>query len=197
MNRRFALSPGAVLVLSLIYFFGGISSLGAVLLSVAVHELGHAAAIRLCGGRVKSLIFNSSGLCMAGAGTYSAGGEIFILLAGPLAGLALAFICSRLGSESANDFLLRAAGISLALTAYNMLPAEPLDGGRALSVLLHRFIGSRKAECAMNGMSLMTALLLAAGGIYAHSRRLGLVLLAAAFWLLIEQMTIVKSMRLM
>jgi len=50
MNRGIALSPGAVLVLSLIYFFGGISSLGAVLLSAAVHELGHAAAIKLCGG---------------------------------------------------------------------------------------------------------------------------------------------------
>ena len=35
MNRGIALSPGAVLVLSLIYFFGGISSLGAVLLSAA------------------------------------------------------------------------------------------------------------------------------------------------------------------
>ena len=182
MNRGIALSPGAVLVLSLIYFFGGISSLGAVLLSAAVHELGHAAAIKLCGGKVKRLSFDSSGLCMTGAGTYSTGGEMFILLAGPVAGLALAFACSKLGNDSANDFFLRTAGISFALTIYNMLPALPLDGGRALNILLH---------------CLMTAFLLAATGVYASGTQLGIALLAAAFWILIEQISIVKSMRLM
>lgn len=197
MNRGFALSPGALLVLSLIYFFGGVSSLGAVLLSAAVHELGHAAAIKLCGGRVKRLRFDSSGLCMTGAGTYSAAGEIFILLAGPVAGLVLAFACSRLGSDCANDFLLRTAGISLALTIYNMLPALPLDGGSVLSIFLSRFMCAEKAESAMHGISLMTAFLLAAAGVCASGTQLGIALLAAAFWILIEQIAIVKSMRLM
>lgn len=197
MNRGIALSPGAVLVLSLIYFFGGISSLGAVLLSTSVHELGHAAAIKLCGGKVKRLRFDLSGLCMIGAGTYSAAGEIFILLAGPIAGLALAFACSRLGSDCTNDFLLRTAGISLALTIYNMLPALPLDGGRALNILLNCFMCAEKAESAMHGISLMTAFLLAAAGVYASGTQLGIALLAAAFWILIEQIAIVKSMRLM
>lgn len=197
MNRGIALSPGAVFVLSLIYFFGGISSLGAVLLSAAVHELGHAAAIKLCGGKVKRLSFDSSGLCMTGAGTYSTGGEMFILLAGPVAGLALAFACSKLGNDSANDFFLRTAGISFALTIYNMLPALPLDGGRALNILLHCFMCAEKAESAMHGISLMTAFLLAAAGVYASGTQLGIALLAAAFWILIEQIAIVKSMRLM
>ena len=197
MNRGFALSPGAVLVLSLIYFFGGVSSLGAVLLSASVHELGHAAAIKLCGGKVKRLRFDLSGLCMIGAGTYSAAGEIFILLEGPIAGLALAFACSRLGSDCTNDFLLRTAGISLALTIYNMLPALPLDGGRALNILLNCFMCAEKSESAMHGISLMTAFLLAAAGVYASGTQLGIALLAAAFWILIEQIAIVKSMRLM
>ena len=180
MNRGIALSPGAVLVLSLIYFFGGISSLGAVLLSAAVHELGHAAAIKLCRGKVKRLSW-----------------EMFILLAGPVAGLALAFACSKLGNDSANDFFLRTAGISFALTIYNMLPALPLDGGRALNILLHCFMCAEKAESAMHGISLMTAFLLAAAGVYASGTQLGIALLAAAFWILIEQIAIVKSMRLM
>ena len=50
MSRRFSLSPGAIFVLSFIYFFGGLSCLAAVILSVAVHEAGHAAAIRTLGG---------------------------------------------------------------------------------------------------------------------------------------------------
>jgi stage IV sporulation protein FB len=187
MNRGIALSPGAVLVLSLIYFFGGISSLGAVLLSAAVHELGHAAAIKLCGGKVKRLSFDSSGLCMTGAGTYSTGGEMFILLAGPVAGLALAFACSKLGNDSANDFFLRTAGISFALTIYNMLPALPLDGGRALLIIIQRFTEAKIAERIMQCMSIITALVLALIGIYSHNTQAGAAFLAASVCLLIAQ----------
>lgn len=122
---------------------------------------------------------------------------MFILLAGPVAGLALAFACSKLGNDSANDFFLRTAGISFALTIYNMLPTLPLDGGRALNILLHCFMCAEKAESAMHGISLMTAFLLAAAGVYASGTQLGIALLAAAFWILIEQIAIVKSMRLM
>ena len=84
MSRRFSLSPGAIFVLSFIYFFGGLSCLAAVILSVAVHEAGHAAAIRTLGGKVKGLRFDTSGLCMSGTGAYSTAGEVITLLAGPL-----------------------------------------------------------------------------------------------------------------
>ena len=56
---------------------------------------------------------------------------------------------------------------------------------------------AEKAESAMHGISLMTAFLLAAAGVYASGTQLGIALLAAAFWILIEQIAIVKSMHLM
>lgn len=197
MKRRFTLSPGAVLILSLVYFFGGISALLAVLLSAAVHELGHVSAIKALGGKVKRLSFDSSGLSMCGTGTYSAAGEIGILLSGPSAGLALAYICSHIGALSANELLLKTAGMSLVLSVYNLLPALPLDGGRALLAFLRCFTDAEKAERTMYFISLLTALALAVPGVYARDRQMGLALLAASAWLLIAQTGIVKSMRLM
>lgn len=184
---RVSLSPGAILLLALIYFFGGLSSLAAVIAAAVVHEAGHAAAIRISGGRVRTLRFDSSGLCMSGAGAYSTLCEIIILLAGPAAGLVLAFACSKLGNDSANDFLLRTAGISAVLTAYNMLPAMPLDGGRVLFIIVRRLTGEKRADTIMRCISIITALMLAALGIYARGTQAGAALLAASVWLLIAQ----------
>ncbi len=197
MKCRFSLSPGAIFTLSFVYFFGGLSGLAAVILSVAVHEAGHAAAICALGGKVNGLRFDSSGLCMSGTGAYSTVGEVITLLAGPFAGLVLAYICAKLGNATANNFLLRTAGISLALAIYNLLPALPLDGGRALYRVLCGLIGRDKCENAMYFISLSVAVGLAFLGICARATQLGLVLLAASVWLLIAQTGIVKSMRML
>ncbi len=197
MSSRFSLSPGAIFVLSFIYFFGGLSCLAAVILSVTAHEAGHAAAIYALGGRVKGLRFDSTGFCMSGTGVYSAAGEVIILLAGPLSGLAIAYICAKLGDAMANIFLLRTAGISLALTIYNLLPALPLDGGRALCGVLCGLIGKNRCENAMYFMSLTVAAALAVIGICARTTQLGLVLLASSVWLLTVQTGIVKSIRML
>lgn len=74
--NRFSLSPGAILVLALIYFFGGFKNLAAIITAVSVHEAGHAAAISIFGGKVKTLRFDYSGLCMSGFGAYSSACEV-------------------------------------------------------------------------------------------------------------------------
>lgn len=197
MIRRFSLSPGAILVLSSVYFFGGMKSLAAVLLAAAVHEAGHAAAICALGGRVRRLRFDSSGLCMYCAGAYSALGEVLVLLAGPAAGLALAYICALLGSAASNGLLLNTAGMSLALTAYNMLPALPLDGGRALLCALSRLTGRKKAESILYFTGVTAALALACAGIALRETQLGMALFISAVWLLIAQTGIVKSVSML
>ena len=197
MSSRFSLSPGAIFVLSFVYFFGGLSSLAAVMLSAAVHEAGHAAAICALDGRIKRVSFDSSGLCMACSGVYSTAGEVLIFLSGPLAGLALAYACAKLGNAAANNFLLRTAGVSLAFTAYNLLPALPLDGGRALYCVLCVLVGKERCESKMYFISITVALVLSFLGICDHSTQVGIVLLASSVCLLLAQTGIVKSMRML
>lgn len=197
MKHGFELSSGALLVLACVYFFGGITSLAALLAAIFVHEAGHAAAIVMCGGRVRGVYADSSGLCMSKSGAYGTASELITLLAGPVAGLALALLCAHIGQRWSNVFFLRTAGMSLLLTVYNILPALPLDGGRTLMCVLNALFGAEKVESIMFFISLAVGLALAVLGMRSADTGLGAALIAAGVWVLIAQTGIVKSMRLM
>lgn len=196
MKSRFSISPGAVLVISALYFFGGFISLAALLIAAAVHELGHMAAIRLLGGSINELRFEASGLCISLRGINSAASEAAALLAGPAAGLVFALICSELGAKTANRLLLECAGYSVLLTAYNLLPALPLDGGRAVRIILAVVMGGEKAERILAYSGLAIGVCLSFAGLVLLERELGAALLIAGLWILIAQTGIVKNMRL-
>ncbi|HCQ74784.1 MAG TPA: hypothetical protein DIT84_08265, partial [Clostridiales bacterium] len=120
--KRVDISAGAILLLSVIYFFGGMTSLAALLLAVIVHELGHIAAIALYGGRVHGLKVSISGLCIICSGAGGTIESIICLCAGPAAGFALAYAASYFGNLSQNLLLIKTAGFSLVLSVYNSLP---------------------------------------------------------------------------
>ena len=194
MKSRFRVSAGAVLLLSALYFFGGIISLGALLLAAAAHELGHMIAIKLLGGGINSLRFEASGMCMSLCGINSTFSEAAALLAGPAAGLIFALICSHFGSKTANRLLLECAGYGILLTAYNLLPALPLDGGRAAFVLLCGLFGREKAGRIIGHSGFITGLCLSAAGLALFGKELGAALIIAGIWILIAQTGIVKNM---
>ena len=196
MTRRFQLSAGAIFLLSALYFFGGIVSLSALLLAAAAHELGHIAAIKLLGGGIKTMRFEASGMCISMCGVNGAAAEITALLAGPAAGLIFAIICSYCGAKTANRLLLECAGYGAILTAYNLLPALPLDGGRAVFALLSKAMGFERAKNIIELSGFITGLGLAAAGLAMLGKELGAALLIAGIWLLIAQTGIVKNMRL-
>lgn len=196
MNRRFQLSAGAIFLLSALYFFGGIVSLSALLLAAAAHELGHIAAIKLLGGGIKTMRFEASGMCINMCGVNGAAAEITALLAGPAAGLIFAIICSYCGAKTANRLLLECAGYGAILTAYNLLPALPLDGGRSVFALLSEAMGFERAKNIIELSGFITGLGLAAAGLAMLGKELGAALLIAGIWLLIAQTGIVKNMRL-
>lgn len=190
------MSSGAILLLSALYFFGGIVSLSALLLAAAAHELGHIAAIKLLGGGIKTMRFEASGMCISMCGVNGAAAEITALLAGPAAGLIFAIICSYCGAKTANRLLLECAGYGAILTAYNLLPALPLDGGRAVFALLSKAMGFERAKNIIELSGFITGLGLAAAGLAMLGKELGAALLIAGIWLLIAQTGIVKNMRL-
>lgn len=139
MKRRvkFDVRPSGMLMLALLYFFGDLKILAALLGSVAVHELGHALALRAFGARVRRIRVDITGLCMDYNGLHLTGRQEFVsAAAGPFMGAAAAWGASFLGNWYGNDFFLLFAGASFALTLFNLIPAKPLDGWRMLRALV-------------------------------------------------------------
>lgn len=134
-------------------------------LALLLHELGHLLVARGLGYEVRSMELWPFGAALSMNG---GAGSLPVALAGPLGGLTAAgmsLLLLRLIPRSAGvmePFFL----INLSLSAVNLLPAEPLDGGRALSALLARRLGRRRARHAMAWTGLALGGALMALGVY-------------------------------
>lgn len=126
-EKSFIITPGGALSLAMFLLMDG-PLLWALLSAAAVHELGHILALRLCGARVVQLRMELCGLCLVSTALSHVREEFFCALAGPALGLLWAY---------AAPWPLT-SGFSLLLSLYNLLPALPLDGGRALLALCGR-----------------------------------------------------------
>ena len=112
------------------------------LLSILLHEIGHAVEARRDGMRIDGITLWMFGGVAKFRGMFpSAGAEFRIAIAGPLVSLALGLGCmgvSRIGGipEPVDAVAAWLAYINLALLVFNMLPALPMDGGRVLRSIL-------------------------------------------------------------
>ena len=183
--ERAELSAGAAVVIALLYCIGGLRAILALLPAVAVHELGHIAALRSFGLRIRSIRPDVQGLCIRYSGRATAAGELLAALSGPAAGLLYAAAVSLLADRLASDTLILSAGLSFLYSAFNLLPALPLDGGRALRILLTAWLGERRGASVTAAVSLLTgaALLLVGAWLLWHER--GAAVLAAGAWIVI------------
>lgn len=122
---------------------GGGYVLGWVLVafvSVLVHELGHAVAMRAFGGNASIRLYGFGGLTFPDR-TFPRGKSIVVSLAGPFAGFALYGALRLLGAvwepEGLVAFLIdQALWVNLVWGAVNLLPVLPLDGGQVLAELM-------------------------------------------------------------
>lgn len=126
-----------------------------VLVSIVVHELGHAFAIRFFGGNSRITLYHFGGLAMDNRVDRSAREQIIISLAGPAAGFVLAAVVTGLlaingmvlryrmgimpvipapfspGADSLVDLVVwDLLYVNFAWGLINLLPIYPLDGGR-------------------------------------------------------------------
>ena len=150
-NRPYFLISGGVAL------FTGLLSIGAfgfslgygvallLVLALLVHEFGHLLAFRLVGqpwGRLVFLPFLGA-IAVPRLPFESQGQTVFSALMGPAFSSLFALAClipGLLGWHSAKAFVT--LGVIIAgLNIFNMLPAEPLDGGIALRSVLSRLIG--------------------------------------------------------
>ena len=144
--------------------------------SLFVHELGHLLAYKFMGqpwGRMVFLPFLGA-LAMPRLPFESQGQSVFAALMGPGFSVILGFACAipyYLGQPTSpiiTGLGLMTAGINI----FNLLPAEPLDGGVALRSVLARLVGS----CAQWGLILIGGLVACLGLYY---EQIGLVLFGA------------------
>ncbi|HHX71387.1 MAG TPA: hypothetical protein GX701_00480 [Clostridiales bacterium] len=135
------IKPGFLLMLAASVFSLGIEVTLALILSMVLHEVGHAVALFAFGGRVESLSMTMGGLSME---PYfpklpSYGQEMVCVASGPavslLAGLAFAF----LAKENAAFYLL--SGVNFSLGIFNLIPVSGFDGGRLFSLMLEQLAG--------------------------------------------------------
>lgn len=104
----------------------------AIIISIFIHESGHIFAMKKCGLKTKGIYF----IPFFGAAAVSEGefrsyeDEVYIAIMGPIWGFALA-IGTVIVYVITNDALFAAiAGWMAMINLFNLLPINPLDGGR-------------------------------------------------------------------
>lgn len=121
--------------------------------SIIFHELAHSVVARVFGMRIKGItLFIFGGVAELEDEPPSAVAEFLVAIAGPLSSLFLAWAAFRVvdianpGDAAVATPPLAVIGylgfINLLLAIFNMLPAFPLDGGRAFRAALWWYTGN-------------------------------------------------------
>jgi Zn-dependent protease len=184
---KLRVSGAALLALAAAYFFDSGGILFSVLFAAAVHEAGHIAALKICGGRISELKLEVWGIRLRCESGMSYKTEILTAAAGPLASLVLAVAASLAGRRFNCQEAYIISGISLVFLAFNILPTLPLDGGRIIYALTAMRLGLERAErlaCVLSCCVIMA--LLVAGTVLLIETKVNASLLLAAVWLLIS-----------
>ncbi len=114
--------------------------------SVLVHELGHALVARRFGARVLDItLWPLGGLARMTNMPERPKPELWVALAGPAVNLFIWALAALLGGEAGlrssaggGTVLDSVASVNAALAIFNLVPAFPMDGGRALRAFLAR-----------------------------------------------------------
>lgn len=122
-------------------------TIGAVLASVTLHELGHIFAASCFGIRTGGVtLFPFGGVASLSRPARSATEEVVVALAGPAVNVVLAALAALpivlLGPVQPFMTLL---AVNVGLALFNLIPAYPMDGGRVLRGGLWSWLGELRA----------------------------------------------------
>jgi len=160
MKLRLDIDGKACLLLALLCLAVPLNWLGAAFLAALVHEGCHVLGVFLAGGRIQSVRIGMTGAVMESTPMEPLL-ELLCILAGPAGSLALIML---------SPLLPRTAVCGMIQGLFNLLPVEPLDGGRALRCICEILLGQGSAETVCLWVRRLVAVLLF------------ILLLWAAFW---------------
>jgi Zn-dependent protease len=169
-----------------ISFWHGLEWAFLIVISILLHELGHALTAKRYGMRDLTIMLHGFGGFASSTGPRTPQQALRITLAGPAVTLALGVICWGLGRWALNvtDFdselgyqawTLFALGlVNLQLAVLNMLPCLPWDGGNALRAVLAHRISEFKATRHVAHIGLVVAFFVGGYGLITGTGYLGL-----------------------
>ena len=173
-------TPAFALASALIYLLDGQGIFALAVISAAVHELGHYAALCTFGTKPYLLRLELTGAAMYfDESGLSYGRELAAALAGPAAGLILALAAAMIKAHAL-------AGVSLVLSLFNLLPIGGLDGGRALTALLSMLTEPHRAHTICLWVTVVCAAAMLGCGVclFLHTRSGAALILAGAVLLI-------------
>lgn len=105
-----------------------------IMISLFFHESGHIWAMKRCGLKTKGIYFIPflGVAAVADEMFKSRRDEVYIAIMGPIWGLALAVVTFVVYVYTGNAFFGAAAGWMAMVNLFNLLPINPLDGGRIM-----------------------------------------------------------------
>jgi stage IV sporulation protein FB len=186
---RWTIHPLLAFVMLASAVTGTIRELAVLFTIVIVHELGHVMAMRAFGWRVREIRLLPFGGAAETeeAGTVPAAEEAVVAIAGPLQNVWMgtaALLLARLDG-AASDWAMYIAQANAIIALFNLLPIQPLDGGRLLSAWLSVRLPYQTAlKWSMRiGLALSVAMIIAAcvpvfGGVQLNLLLIGLFLFA-------------------
>mgnify|MGYP000745964676 CR=1 FL=1 len=173
---RVEIAQSLVFLVGIITLLSGIGNilwivtiLSMLLVSIYLHELGHAWGCQVQGIPVRRIVlFGGGGFCEhARSGTRRE--QELIVAMGPIVNLALWALGSLgfwfiVNSENVAlyplaGYLMLFARLNLMLFFFNMLPVQPLDGGKLLQLTLLRFASQNTAMRVAGAIGLVFAVL--------------------------------------
>lgn len=137
--------------------------LGLLLLSIFVHEFGHAWGCLVQKIPVRRVMLHGGGGFCQHVGNTTRHQQELIVAMGPIVNLSIWAIASLIAPKLEPGYLAWAismlAYINLFLGLFNLMPVMPLDGGRLFNLFLNRLMSHEMALKISGGVGLLMAIL--------------------------------------
>lgn len=146
-NWGMSLMSLALFVVAFMFIFDfNLIFLSLIVLVLIIHEAGHFLTMKLFNyKKVKLLFVPFMGAFVSGEkDNVSQTQRLLVILMGPLPGIIIGFVMLYFGDLNQDKFLVTAGLLFLTINILNLVPIDPLDGGKVLETLFFNNQGKIK-----------------------------------------------------